>query len=107
MASICFCSKSSNINEKLAGAVQFFRNAVAFGPAADEQMLRDKNSCFIHAYLEIISHLNPSLYGETLPRGGSDELLTWKCKCCLLNVLKLISPCCLPGSGSLRGVSWV
>lgn len=42
MASICFCSKSSNINEKLAGAVQFLSNAVAFVPAADEWMLRDR-----------------------------------------------------------------
>lgn len=35
MASICFCFKSSNVNEKLAGAVQFFRNVVSFVPADD------------------------------------------------------------------------
>lgn len=35
MASICFCSKSSNIKEKLAGAVQFLKNVVVFVPAAD------------------------------------------------------------------------
>lgn len=64
MASICFCFKSSNINEKLAEAVQFFRNVVAFVPAALEQMLQDKNSCFINMYLEIISQLNPSLFGK-------------------------------------------
>lgn len=27
-------------------------------------MLQDKNSCFINMYLEIISQLNPSLYGK-------------------------------------------
>lgn len=67
MASICFCSKSSNRNAKLAGAVQFLRNGVVFVPATDEWMLWDKNLCFIHAHLEIIGHLNPVLVVKGFP----------------------------------------